>query len=414
MDEKYKIAISYSHKDIEIIKIIGEEIKDVFEDGFFLDFHKPEELADADIFTKKLQNIFRTSDYSLVLYSENYKKGVFTSVEWEAIQQKAKRESPPHLFIININDCKLPEDASDDEYILLEVPGSVDNQWQITAEVRSRIREIIQNSIKTAIMKQSIAEKKQSGEYSLNIQTTFADGNVAKWNMDYDWNLLGSAYVDGRRIKKDFTWQDLWEYVKKEFLYLKREWMGENSCCIKLHFNCHLSIAYKLGQVYGDLGRASGNRNLILESSNSVKANGFSLEPEADYQFVEDFCYIREGTNEKSDDMVCIVSIKPSANERILETVRAFLREEKQDYCKVCMFVKDEAINDSVTLESLAEYLREKMNACRAGNKCRIHLFPDTTAPLMFVLGARTIVPGEIYLYEYNREKDSYEMSLKR
>lgn len=415
MEKKYKIAISYSHKDTKIAEVIQAEVKNIFGDRFFMDFHRPEELADASAFTRKLQNAFRTSDYSLVLYSKNYKSGAFTSVEWEAILDKAYQEDPPHFFIINVNDCKLPEDALEEyTYILLDVSNTKNGEWKIDSKLRKKIQDIIHHNIKKAMISHSFIKKKQKGEYLLNVQTTFDESNEAKWKMDYDWNLLGSAYVEGRALKKGVTWQELWEYVEKDFRFIKKELMENNDIRLKIHFNCHLSIAYKLGMLYGDLGRASGNRNLILESSNNVKNSLFSLKSEIDYQPVEDFCEIREGNNNESTDIVCIISIKPNANDRIVNTVCAFLEEERREYSKICLFIKNEIINDSVTLESMAEYIREKMNSCRTGSRCRIQLFPDTTAPLMFVLGARTIVPGKIQMYEYDREKDSYKKSLMR
>lgn len=54
------------------------------------------------------------------------------------------------------------------------------------------------------------------------------------------------------------------------------------------------------------------------------------------------------------------------------------------------------------------------MKEYRTRSKCKIHLFLDTTALLMFALGARTIVPGELQLYEYNPKEDSYTISLAR
>lgn len=415
MEKEYKIALSYSHADMKIAEIIKAELNNIFGDRFFMDYSRPEEIADATEFERKLQDIFRKSDYSLVLYSNNYKNGQFTSVEWKVIQDKAYQEDPPHLFIININDCKLPENALKKyTYNLLNVPNTKTGEWKISVKVRERICEIIHNNIKYAMINHSLLKKQPEDEYSLNIQTTFDTGNKPIWKMDYDWNLLGSAYVERRVIKKGKTWQNLWEYIEKDFLYIKNKFTKEKNIRLKLHFNCQLSIAYKLGTVYGDLGRSSGYRNLILESSNRNKNTSFSLNPEIEYQPVEDFCDIREGNNIESTDIICIISIKPNADDRIINTVCSYLEREKKEYCKICSFIKKETITDSVTLENMAEYIREKINSCRTGSRCRVHLFPDTTAPLMFVLGARTIVPGKIQLYEYIRDEDSYEISLMR
>ena len=83
-------------------------------------------------------------------------------------------------------------------------------------------------------------------------------------------------------------------------------------------------------------------------------------------------------------------------------------------YSKIYLFQKEAIIERADDLENLAEYMRETMNNYRKGNKSVIHLFPDTTAPLMFVLGARTIIPGKICLYEYDPDQDTYERSLTK
>lgn len=92
--------------------------------------------------------------------------------------------------------------------------------------------------------------------------------------------------------------------------------------------------------------------------------------------------------------------------------MKQYLEQQEKKYCKICLFQEEMNISDSGTLESVAAYLRERMIKCRTGSRCRIHLFPDTTAPLMFVLGARSIFPGTVQLYEYIPKEDTYEEAL--
>lgn len=423
MKKNYEIALSYARKDSRIEKIVEEELEKVFTGGVFTDMLRSEELANAGQIKEKLQNIFRQARYSVILYSKNYYEGNFTLTELEAIRSCVEAEKESHFFILKINDGqRLPDKLHGCTYIDLNVPESSKEDGNSESkkyvkdleEVTNEIRDKIHNQIKKFMIEQTIIEKSEKKEFSLNVHTTFWPGNEANWKMDYDWNLLGTAFIEerGRSIKKETTWQDFWMYLEKDFLWIKKNLNREPDFLFKIHFNCHLSIAYKLGQIYGDLGQVSGNRNLVLMSSNGISGCEFPLEKEIHYMLPEDFCQEYEGNNSKSTDIACIISIKLREEKSILNTVRDFLDGQGLDYCKIYLFQKKMSIDNADTLENMAEYLREKMKECRTGSKCKIHLFPDTTAPLMFALGARTIFPGEIQLYEYNQKEDSYTRSL--
>lgn len=424
MGKKYKIALSYSRKDSRIERILEEELEKVFTGRVFTDMLRGEELANATWLKEKLQSIFRDTEYSIILYSKNYYEGNFTITELKAILGCIEPGKEPHFFIIKINDeQELPAELHGRTYVELEIPESFKkdgnskpkNVVEDLENVTDQIRSIIHDQIIKFMITQTIMEK-SGKEFSLNVHTTFAPGNEANWRMDYDWNLLGTAYIEekSRQIKKDTTWQDFWRYLEGEFLWIKENLKGKPKFLLKMHFNCHLSIAYKLGNIYGDLGQASGNRNLVLMSSNRVSECVFPLEKEIHYMKIEDFCKEYEGNDSKSTDIACIISIKPRKEEKIVRTVMEFLNGQGMDYCKVYLFQKEMSIEDTNDLENMAEYLHIKMKNCRTGSKCKIHLFPDTTAPLMFALGAKTIFPGELQLYEYNQQEDSYTMSLKR
>lgn len=425
MEKKYKMALSYSRKDSKIEKILEEELEKVFTGSVFTDMLRSEELANATRLKEKLQSVFLDAEYSIILYSKNYYEGNFTLTELEAILSCVELGKEPHFFIIKINDeQKLPDKLNGRTYIDLKVPESFKEDFENPQSkkcmedlenVTNQIHGFIHEQIKKFMIVQTIKEK-SGKEFSLNIHTTFASGNEAKWRMDYDWNLLGTAYMEekSRQIKKNTTWKDFWMYLEQDFLWIKKNLQSKPELLLKIHFNCHLSIAYKLGSIYGDLGQASGNRNLVLMSSNRVSGCVFPLEKEVHYTKTEDFCKEYEGNCNKSTDIVCIISIKPRKEEKIVKTVKEFLYEQSVNCCKIYLFQKEMGIENINALESMAEYLHKKMKNCRTGSKCKIHLFPDTTAPLMFVLGAKTIFPGEIQLYEYNQQQDTYTMSLKR
>lgn len=113
--------------------------------------------------------------------------------------------------------------------------------------------------------------------------------------------------------------------------------------------------------------------------------------------------------------MICIVSIKKPQNGQILDEVKAFLDHENQKYHSIYLFQDERYINSTEELESLADYIYNKMlSACIPGRNCRFHLFLDTITPLAFVLGGRRPFSGEVQLYEYLENKATYKKSLTR
>lgn len=416
MKKKYKIALSYAHKDKDIADIVKKELENIFSGGFFMDELRPEELANADPFREKLENIFHRSEYAVILYSENYRKGQFTSTEMKKILKMAEERDDVRFFIINIDDCRgIDKDMSGCTYIVLNTNSSAADEVHPKPDVQEQLHDIVHNKIKKHIIMKTVEEKKREEEYSVRIQTLSANGNSFLWKMEYDWNLLGKAFIDeenGRKVKKETSWADLWKYVKTDFLMIKDELSKEPDVKRRIYLNCHLSIAYKLGQIYGDLRRASGNRNLFLESSNRDSDTVFELSREMHDTPVEDFCQNYEGNCCESADNVCIVSIKPKIQGNILETVKYFLEIQGKKYHKIYLFQKEMLIGDADSLENMAEYLRSKMAGYQNKSNCRIHLFPDTMAPLMFALGARTIFPGVVQLYEYYPGENTYTESL--
>ena len=412
MEKEYEVALSYAHKDKKVADMVGKELENIFADKFFMDGLRAEELANADPFREKLRDIFQRTNYAVILYSENYSKGSFTNVEMKKILEKEKQKDESHTFIININDCRdIDRQMNDCTYIVLTVndSGEQEADWE---NVQGQVHDIVHNIIKKHIIMQTI--EKNNGTYSLRVQTLSANGNMFQWDEEYDWNILGKNYIDqdGRKIKWNMSWQELWKYIDTEFQIIKANLNSSPNVKRRIHFNCHLSIAYKLGQIYGDLGQASGNRNLVLVSSNRIQNVEFSLRSTVNYKQIDDFCVECNGNNKKSTDIVCIISIKPREQGNIMGTVRQYLNQKGKKYRKIYLFQKMMSIDDSDILESMAAYLRERMIQCRIGNDCKIHLFTDTTAPLMFVLGARSIFPGVIQLYEYIPKKDTYEESL--
>lgn len=420
MKKLYEIALSYAHKDKDIADMIGNELKDIFADGFFMDELCPEELANADPFREKLMDIFERSNYAVILYSENYRDGMFTSVEMKKILEKEEKKRNSRCFIINIDDCSdIEKQMQNCTYIVLQTHDSeTGGQTVDWSKVQEKIHKIVQDQIKKCMMIHTVEKKmrqRNKGTYSLRIQSMCPKGNEFRWDKECDWNILGKKFIDpedGKRLKWNTSWQDYWNNIKKEFEEIKTNLGSMPELKRRIYLNCHLSIAYKLGQIYGDLRQASGNRNLILVSSNRTQNTEFVFNSTIHDKRIEDFYNESDGNNKNAADIVCILSIKPREQGNILDTVKQYLERQGKEYCKICLFQQKMEISDADTLESMAEYLRERIMKARTGSDCKVHLFPDTTAPLMFALGARSVFPGTVQLYEYIYLKDTYEESL--
>ncbi len=422
MDKKYEIALSYAHLDWEIANMIGKQLDFIFSDSFFMDEYRPEELANADVFEEKLKDIFRRSDYAVILYSKNYSRGNFTVVEMQQILEKNQTAKDSNCFILNIDDCaEIHNQIPELTYTAFSVYGSNKNgddkelEGYSRDKVQERIYNIVHNKIKKNIFLQKAAKKENQKEFGIRVQTLCPFGHEYQWDKVYDWNILGKAFIreeDGRKLKEGILWQDFWNYIAKEFGWMIESLRDAPKVTRRIYLHCHLSIAFKLGQMYGDLRQASGNRNLILVSSNRVKNTEFSFQDTMQEKETEDYCQQYDGNSLESADIVCIISVKPYEQGNVLDTVKQYLEQRGKKYAKIYLFKRKMTIENADTLESMATYLRVKMMECRTGNKCIIHLFPDTTAPLMFALGARSVFTGTIQLYEYIPKEDTYTESL--
>lgn len=409
MNKKYLIALSYANSNEGLAGIVSEELDNTFDKAFFKDTLRREELSVADPFENTLGTIFQNSLFAVVLYSEEYKTGEYAPKELEEIINKAKKEKSNNFFIIKVDDSQVEIKELPNPYYITLNPCDCKTE----EETRQKVSEIVQENIKTYLIKWSVLNKKEDGKYKLNIHTVLDNGNKAKWLECYDWNILAKKYVDMRDIKEPYTWNDLWDSIRTDFNIIKGDLEDEKNTLRVIRFNCHLSIAYKLGQIYGNLNQPTGNRNLQLLSSNGDTS--FVFKERRKKRGVTDFCEecIKDGDEEETD-IVCIISIKNRYLKDILEGVKGFLVHEEQKYKSIYMFQAERSIDSTEELESLADYIFNKMLSACTGNNCRFHLFLDTITPLAFVLGGRRPFPGEVQLYEYLENGATYKKSLTR
>ena len=155
------------------------------------------------------------------------------------------------------------------------------------------------------------------------MRTSFAEGNSPTWDTEYDWNLFATEFIEskGRKIKPEYSWINLWDYVKTDFntIYEHIKSSNQHIKC-KINLNCHLSIAFKLGLLYGQLNSPfSKSRNLVLDSG---KGPLFSFSENYIYTTDETTALAKEerdGNDPQADSIICTVSV--SLNGRNLDAL---------------------------------------------------------------------------------------------
>ncbi len=407
-DCHYEIALSYAHKDEQIASLLGAELENVFADHFFKDTLHPEQLASAAVFAEKLEHIFSESSYAVILYSENYSAGKFTPVELKAILNKNKSSDSPRFFIINLDDTSTALQSIDGlTYIPLKTnEGNIEQQ----------IREIVHKRIKRYMLKKSLEDR--SFEYRMSIHTLFAGGNSPLWNPNCDWTTLTPQFLrpQSRLLKDGCTWDELWEYVRNDFDMVKNELKMLRDCRLSLCLNCHLSIAYKLGHLYGDLDMNTP-RSLVLTSGKALVTDGFDFSNKHDSSAsAPEFTITVSDTNcPESTEIACAISITARPVSGIRDCVSTSLTDAGIHYKKLFLIECNKSISSTDELELTANKLHQQLLDLRQKEGANtVHLFLRTPAALAFVLGGKSIFPGQVRLYEYDTGKDRYFPSLDR
>lgn len=406
---KYELALSYAHKDEPIAAMISEEFRNIFQDRFFKDTIHSHELSSAEDFKKRLRYLFSVSHYAVILYSPNYQNGEFAQVERKAITETYGRKENRRFFIVNIDDTPVKEKSLTGlTYILLPVKSKTE------AEIKKRIKEIVHKQIKRHIIQETLSDFGNS--YGISVRTLFAEGNTPIWEPQYNWNLFTTEFIntESRKLKSEYTWNDLWYYVKADFteIYNKLKIMPSYHCTLNL--NCHLSIAYKLGLLYSDLSLPE-HRNLTLKSGKGQAVFSFAAKRTCTFKGNIFSRSETAGNNSFADDIICVVSLTSGNAYGLSETVRKSIELNQIKHKKIFTFSSATKIENAEMLEQIVDSLEEQLAAARAYSCAdNIHLFLRAPAALAFVLGNKKIFPGNIILYEYDQSSDSYAKSLER
>lgn len=411
---KYELALSYAHKDESIAAMISEEFRNIFQDRFFKDTIHSHELSSAEDFKKRLRYLFSVSHYAVILYSPNYQNGEFTQVELKAITELYNSNKNSRFFIINIDDTPVKEKSLKGlTYILLPSEGKT------RSEKKELIKEIIHNQIKKHIIKQTLSDFNDF--YSISVRTLFDEGNTPIWEPQYNWNLFTTEFIntESRKLKSEYTWNNLWDYVKTDFntIYEHIKISTPHIKCT-INLNCHLSIAYKLGLLYGQLNSPfSQYRNLVLVSGKGHRFTFSEIRLPASSGTDAFAKEEKRGNDPGADSIVCTVSASlDGRNLSSLWKTQEKTIEESNIACKKrFLFHRKGNIENADLLEQIVDSLADQLTTARA-DECadNIHLFLDAPAALAFVLGNHKVFPGRVILYEYDQKEDRYYHSLER
>lgn len=406
----YELAVSYAREDQAIVDKYAEDFKRVFENVFFQDREKPGDL-DSNDFNNRLRKIFgNDSRVVVVFYSEDYikKEKVFTKTELEAIIERSETQRDDFLwFIINLDDAVIdPRIGKKFYHNYTENERSDKNYNQIITVIKQKIME--------HNMKSQYFDDNQM--IDLKVQTRFNPAHQLEWESRYNWCFLeyGFALSEIKTIKE---WMNPIRIgLFRDFNYLKSL---ESFRCDKINLvlNCHLSVAYALGHLYGDIFKGRASNNILLRGL--VNSTDFDFSKVLFNEAVNSTTGLEIMTSEKdyqAEDIVVIINIC-KGNRSIKETVEEQLKSEfKISYKKVIEFNYFEEIVDPQVLVHFAKLITDKIQKeIKCQSKGTLHIFARTLTPLMFLLGGTFNGVGSVQLYEhdFDRGNNAYMPSFK-
>lgn len=400
---KYLLALSYANKDEEQYQIAtkaAEELGNIFQDEFFWDRRNEEELSRAEEFEEKLRKLFRSAKYAVILWSDNYINAPFSQVELEEIYRKERAEKKCCYYIIDIG-----KNITDKKYhSQLDVHKE---NWE------EDLKNIIHNRIKRNIIEETINTAQE--DFGVYVQTLKRGSNLAYWHKDYNWNLFALQHLgeDGKEIPNISLWEKTWGYIEKDFEWIMKKLDKNGEKTLRICLNCHLSIAFMLGYIYGDIEQKPSGKKLQLYSGKQITSFDFSGCTERSKK-IELPVTVHTENAEENGDVVYIISYMRTEDSRILQKVESFLEKESIAYSKVYLVQKEAEIYKPSDLLDIAESISDHIFQEAKISGRTIHLFMRTTAPLAFLLGGKSDLWGHIQLYDFSQSRDSYATSLKK
>lgn len=310
MNESYRweLAISYANKDKKIVDRFAERFENIFFNRFFQDTIHTYVFSKANNFKEMLRELYgNEARRAVVFYSANYPKGNFAPTEFAEIISQKEQNKDFIFFIINIDRSEIEHDEA--KHLFYHDFDSTQN----TQDQDTQIDEIV-SSIKGRLIEESV--QKNATRYRLGIQSIFVGQNTPDWINKNNWNIITKQHIqnDGRRLVPESSWKALWQEVKSGYLSihdcLK---LLETRPRLELILNCHLSLAYALGQTYGPIDERSSGSGLTLRSfSKDGPAFDFDQVPEGKVsgpKFHFDDFHVTPGNDPNSKNYVCAILI---------------------------------------------------------------------------------------------------------
>ncbi len=406
----YELAVSYAREDQAIVDTFAVDFKKVFENVFFQDKERPGDL-ESNHFKNQLRKIFgELTRVVVVFYSKDYLKPEkeFTKAEFDKIIEKTVDENDDFLwFIINLDDAVIDSRIENKFY----------HNYRENERTDKNYNQII------TVIKQKIMEHNMKSQYfddnqmiDLKVQTRLNPAHQLKWESCYNWCFLEYSFALSE-IKITKEWMNpIKSGLFKDFNYLKSlESFQSNK--INLVLNCHLSVAYALGYLYGDIFKGRASNNILLRGL--VNSIGFDFSQISFNEAVSNTSGLEIKTSEKdnkAEDIVVIINIC-KGNRSIKETVEEQLKSKfKISYKKVIEFNYFEEIADPQILVHFAKIITDKIQKEINGQgKATLQVFSRSLTPLMFLLGGSFNGLGCVQLYEHDFDSgnNAYIQSFK-
>lgn len=409
---EYEVAVSYARKDIEIVSRFRDELKFIFKDALFIDIDEAYKMTAAIKLSETLREIYgKKAKYIIIFYSANYIEGQFTTVEFNELLMRLKKEEDTVFFCINIGEMHMHDKIADRNYIAFNT--SEDHHKQVVDIVKKIKESIINTNL-------CYCREQLSPCFDLNIQSNGKDDNAFRWLKDFDWNILLEKYIDvedGQKLNSESTWQNIYNDLMENFNFIRRLIRENSASKIKTNIvlNCHLSLAYAIGKVYGDVmevGRS--NRNLSLRGGANYPSFDFLTTIDKTEELALPTYWCEEGNNKKSNNIIVVINIRRYNHGNVVNSAKSCLDYLDCEYESLHLFEYIGEIEKTTHILHFIEFIMEKMKENKIncpGEK--IHLFASTITPLMFVLGGRSRYLGTVQLYEYLFSEKVFNPSIE-
>lgn len=391
MQYVYEIGITYASENKKVAEEFDKGLTKIFgKDAVFYDKRSMDSNA------KHLQEALYQKYYGeirniLLLYSDSYFNAKFTQPEYQAIIKRLEEKDEDfNLFIVNLENHDL-----DDVYLKNHI-------YYPLTEHDAQAYEVLIEKIKQALMRRYIAQK----PLHLSVISKGDTQSIIQWDKKADWSFLFHEFVAERpcRLAAQYRWEDVIQWFKRDFIFARKVFESHEENLIHLNLTCHLSIAFLAGYLFGNPFEKT--RYHLVFTNNREMPFLYLGEEEKEVTLVKGAF---PGNDAESKDLLLILNIQKKPSQVMSNNVLQYCQDKGIAYYKRLELAAELMVDSGGLLKKLAQEIESYV--CMEDEKRtngKIHVFANTLAPLLFLMGGLHRFFGNIQLYEYDMENPTY------